>query len=278
MGNVHGGEESGTDAAASRPLRARRPHGLRRDADPRQRARRDHRDAEPGRPRGRAAAERLLLRHEPRLVRPDAARDRGKARALAAVPGRHAHRRPRDGREALLLPTGRGSDLPRGDGGVGRASPISCSAPRCGRSSIGSTSSTSTTRCSTSSRWSTATRSRRVAFGSGGMTFEKANFHPIAARTYEQYVAHWVSLSAAATNRERMLLDWHGSWVDALTQGDRRAARSRTASTTRATPSSFRCRTSGCGTTSSARTTPTRRPRSSRSCGACSGWTSPCTG
>ena len=58
-----------------------------------------------------------------------------------------------------------------------------------------------------------------VAFGSGGMTFEKANFHPIAARTYEQYVAHWVSLSAAATNRERVLLDWHGSWVDALAQG-----------------------------------------------------------
>ena len=93
--------------AASRPLRARGPHGLRRDADPRQRARRDHPDAEPGRPRGRAAAERLLLRHEPRLVRPDAARDRGKAGALAPVPGRHAHRRPRDGREPLLLPTGR---------------------------------------------------------------------------------------------------------------------------------------------------------------------------
>ena len=58
-----------------------------------------------------------------------------------------------------------------------------------------------------------------VAFGSGGMTFEKANFDPIAARTYEHYVAHWVSLSAAATNREQILLDWHGSWVDALTQG-----------------------------------------------------------
>ena len=58
-----------------------------------------------------------------------------------------------------------------------------------------------------------------VAFGSGGMTFEKANFAPIAERTYEHYVAHWVSLSAAATNREEILLDWHGSWVDALTQG-----------------------------------------------------------
>ena len=58
-----------------------------------------------------------------------------------------------------------------------------------------------------------------VAFGSGGMTFEKANFHPISVRTYEQYVAHWVSLSAGALNREQVLLDWHGSWVDAFTQG-----------------------------------------------------------
>ena len=58
-----------------------------------------------------------------------------------------------------------------------------------------------------------------VAFGSGGMTFEKANFHPIATRTYEHYVAHWVATSAAALNRERILLDWHASWVDALAQG-----------------------------------------------------------
>jgi hypothetical protein len=58
-----------------------------------------------------------------------------------------------------------------------------------------------------------------VAFGSGGMTFEKASFHPIATRTYEHYVAHWVSVSTAALNRERILLDWHASWVDALAQG-----------------------------------------------------------
>jgi len=58
-----------------------------------------------------------------------------------------------------------------------------------------------------------------VAFGSGGMTFEKANAAPIAERTYEHYVAHWVSLSAAATNREQILLDWHRSWDDALAQG-----------------------------------------------------------
>ena len=58
-----------------------------------------------------------------------------------------------------------------------------------------------------------------VAFGSGGMTFEKANFDPISIRTHEQYVAHWVSLSAGALNREQVLLDWYGSWVDAFTQG-----------------------------------------------------------
>ena len=58
-----------------------------------------------------------------------------------------------------------------------------------------------------------------VAFGSGGMTFEKASFHPIPTRTYEHYVAHWVSVSAAALNRERILVDWHRSWVDAFAQG-----------------------------------------------------------
>ena len=68
MGNVHGGEESGTDAEL-RVLYELADRTDRRAADPRQRARRDHPDAEPRRPPGRAAAERLLLRHEPRLVR-----------------------------------------------------------------------------------------------------------------------------------------------------------------------------------------------------------------
>ena len=58
-----------------------------------------------------------------------------------------------------------------------------------------------------------------VAFTSGGMTFEKSNFAPIVERTYEHYVAHWVSISAGALNREAILADWHRAWVEAYTQG-----------------------------------------------------------
>ena len=58
-----------------------------------------------------------------------------------------------------------------------------------------------------------------VAFTSGGMTFEKSNFAPIAERTYEHYVAHWVSISAGALSRESILNDWHAAWVAALAQG-----------------------------------------------------------
>ncbi len=58
-----------------------------------------------------------------------------------------------------------------------------------------------------------------VAFTSAGMTFEKSNFASIAERTYEHYVAHWVSLSAGALNREAILADWHAAWVEAYAQG-----------------------------------------------------------
>src|SRR5688572_15189882 len=58
-----------------------------------------------------------------------------------------------------------------------------------------------------------------TALSAAGMTFEKANFDPIAQRTYEHYVTHWVSLSQGALNREDILNDWHSAWVDALRQG-----------------------------------------------------------
>jgi hypothetical protein len=58
-----------------------------------------------------------------------------------------------------------------------------------------------------------------TAFGAAGMTFEKANFDPIAQRTYEHYVTHWVSISQGALNREDILHDWHGVWVEAFRQG-----------------------------------------------------------
>ena len=58
-----------------------------------------------------------------------------------------------------------------------------------------------------------------TAFGAAGMTFEKANFDPIAQRTYEHYVTHWVSISQGALNREDILHDWHSVWVEAFRQG-----------------------------------------------------------
>jgi hypothetical protein len=58
-----------------------------------------------------------------------------------------------------------------------------------------------------------------TAFSAAGMTFEKANFDPIAQRTYEHYVTHWVSISQGALNREDVLGDWHSTWVEALRQG-----------------------------------------------------------
>src|SRR5687767_1358889 len=58
-----------------------------------------------------------------------------------------------------------------------------------------------------------------TAFSAAGMTFEKANFDPIAQRTYEHYVTHWVSISQGALNREDILHDWHSAWVEANRQG-----------------------------------------------------------
>ncbi|MGH2996060.1 MAG: M14 family zinc carboxypeptidase, partial [Gaiellaceae bacterium] len=58
-----------------------------------------------------------------------------------------------------------------------------------------------------------------VSFSAAGMTFEKANFDPIAQRTYEHYLAQWVSISEAAINREDILNDWHATWVEAFRQG-----------------------------------------------------------
>ena len=57
-------------------------------------------------------------------------------------------------------------------------------------------------------------------FGAAGMTFEKANGDPAPQRVFEQYITQWTSLSAAAINKERILREWHGSWVEAVRQGE----------------------------------------------------------
>jgi len=58
-----------------------------------------------------------------------------------------------------------------------------------------------------------------TGFGGAGMTFEKANFDPIADRTYEHYVTHWVSISQAALNKAAILRRWHDEWAEAYRQG-----------------------------------------------------------
>ncbi|MGH2921157.1 MAG: M14 family zinc carboxypeptidase, partial [Gaiellaceae bacterium] len=56
-------------------------------------------------------------------------------------------------------------------------------------------------------------------FGSVGMTFEKEAGDPISQRTYEHYVTQWVALSQGALNREPLLRRWHGEWVQAFQEG-----------------------------------------------------------
>jgi hypothetical protein len=58
-----------------------------------------------------------------------------------------------------------------------------------------------------------------TGFGGAGMTFEKANFDPIAQRTYEHYVTNWVSISQAALNKPSILRRWHDEWTEAYRQG-----------------------------------------------------------
>jgi hypothetical protein len=56
-------------------------------------------------------------------------------------------------------------------------------------------------------------------WGSVGMTFEKSNADPISVRTYQHYVTQWVSLTTGALNKESILKRWHGEWVKAVQQG-----------------------------------------------------------
>jgi hypothetical protein len=56
-------------------------------------------------------------------------------------------------------------------------------------------------------------------FTSAGMTFEKYGGDPIATRTYEQYVAQWESVSQGAINKEQILFDWHEAAQTAVAEG-----------------------------------------------------------
>ncbi|NML18364.1 hypothetical protein HHL10_25675 [Azohydromonas sp. G-1-1-14] len=60
-----------------------------------------------------------------------------------------------------------------------------------------------------------------IGFHAAGMTFEKHNGDPIATRLREQYVAMWASLSAGAGERQRLLGEWRASQLEAQDQGQR---------------------------------------------------------
>ena len=58
-----------------------------------------------------------------------------------------------------------------------------------------------------------------VAFHGAGMTFEKQSTDPLPVRMYEQYVTSIVSVFEAATHKEEILQDWYASWVEARAEG-----------------------------------------------------------
>ena len=59
-----------------------------------------------------------------------------------------------------------------------------------------------------------------TGFISAGMTYEKNNEDPISDRAYEQYVAQWVSLSQGAIRKEEILSEWAAAWREAYAQGE----------------------------------------------------------
>jgi len=59
-----------------------------------------------------------------------------------------------------------------------------------------------------------------TGFNAAGMTFEKNSTEPTSSRVFEQYLTQWTSISEAARAKERILGDWHASWVEADEQGE----------------------------------------------------------
>lgn len=58
-----------------------------------------------------------------------------------------------------------------------------------------------------------------TGFNAAGMTFEKANGDPAAQRVREQYVAIWATLSAAGVKDDELLTEWRAEHVKAYQQG-----------------------------------------------------------
>jgi hypothetical protein len=58
-----------------------------------------------------------------------------------------------------------------------------------------------------------------LAWNSAGMTFEQGSASPFETKVYNQYLASWMSVSAAGMEREAVLTQWRAGWVDAAAQG-----------------------------------------------------------
>ena len=56
-------------------------------------------------------------------------------------------------------------------------------------------------------------------FHAAGMTFEKESGDPISEREHEQFVSIWASVFAGAAARSDVVSGWHASWVEAYQQG-----------------------------------------------------------
>ncbi len=58
-----------------------------------------------------------------------------------------------------------------------------------------------------------------TGFNAAGMTFEKANGDPTSQRVREQYVAIWATLSAAGAKDDELLTEWRAEHMTAYQQG-----------------------------------------------------------
>jgi hypothetical protein len=58
-----------------------------------------------------------------------------------------------------------------------------------------------------------------AGFHAAGMTFEKDNGDPIAVREHEHFTSIWASIAAGAAARTSVLGGWHDSWVEARAEG-----------------------------------------------------------
>ena len=218
---------------AARALGAGRPPGLRGAADPRRVDRRDPPDAEPRRPRGGHAAQRLRLRHEPRLVRAHPARDGRQARAAA----RATRRSCSSTRTRWATPAG--YFFPPNadpvyheitDQAIGWINGLYGPAMQDVFDARGIPYFNYATYDLFYMGYGDTVPA--TGFGAAGMTFEKTDSDPAHKRVYEQYLTQWTSLSAAAADKQAILTGWHDSWAEARDQGragDARAQRGRAA-------------------------------------------------